>query len=48
VGILSDALASSAGPQSLRYALLAMPVLLAWSAFHYARMAPALATELRK
>ncbi len=48
VGVLSDALASSAGGQSLRYALLAMPVLLVWSAFHFARAAPALATELRE
>jgi predicted MFS family arabinose efflux permease len=48
VGVLSDALASWAGPQSLRYALLAMPVLLAWSAFHFARAAPALITELRE
>jgi predicted MFS family arabinose efflux permease len=48
VGVLSDALASWAGPQSLRYALLAMPVLLAWSAFHFARTAPALVRELRE
>ena len=48
VGVLSDALASSVGAQSLRYALLAMPVLLAWSAFHFARAAPALVAELRE
>jgi predicted MFS family arabinose efflux permease len=48
VGMLSDALASWAGPRSLRYALLAMPVLLAWSAFHFARTAPVLVMELRE
>jgi hypothetical protein len=37
VGMLSDALAPTAGLHSLRYALLAMPALLVWSAFHYAR-----------
>jgi hypothetical protein len=35
--MLSDALAPTAGLQSLRYALLAMPALLVWSALHYAR-----------
>jgi predicted MFS family arabinose efflux permease len=47
VGVLSDVLGSWAGPQSLRYALLAMPALLAWSAFHFARAAPALISEMR-
>ena len=48
VGALSDAMAASAGPQSLRYALLAMPALLAWSGFHYARVASGLKSELRE
>ena len=48
VGMLSDALAASTGPQSLRYALLSMPALLVWSGFHYARAAAGLASELRK
>jgi predicted MFS family arabinose efflux permease len=48
VGMLSDALAALAGPQSLRYALLAMPALLLWSGLHYARAAAGLAGELRK
>jgi hypothetical protein len=47
VGVLSDVLGSWAGPQSLRCALLAMPALLAWSAFHFARAAPALISEMR-
>jgi len=48
VGMLSDALAALAGPQSLRYALLATPALLAWSGFHYARATTGLASELRE
>jgi predicted MFS family arabinose efflux permease len=48
VGVLSDTLAMSAGPQSLRYALLATPVLALWSAYHFARAMPALASELRE
>jgi predicted MFS family arabinose efflux permease len=48
VGMLSDALAASAGPQSLRYALLATPALLVWSGLHYARATNGLARELRE
>jgi hypothetical protein len=48
VGMLSDALAASAGQQSIRYALLAMPILLAWSGFHYACAISGLARELAK
>jgi predicted MFS family arabinose efflux permease len=49
VGVLSDALqTSTAASQSLRYALLAMPGVLAWSALHYARSMSGLTTELRK
>jgi len=39
VGMLSDALAASAGSNSLRYALLLMPLLLLLSAMHYVRAA---------
>jgi predicted MFS family arabinose efflux permease len=48
IGMLSDALIPSAGSQSLRYALLAIPVLLIWSGFHYGRAASVLTSELRK
>ena len=48
VGMLSDALASAEGAQSLRYALLAMPLLLLWSGFHYARVMKELESGLRK
>jgi predicted MFS family arabinose efflux permease len=48
VGMVSDALVAFAGPQSLRYALLATPVLLVWSGFHYARATNGLARELRE
>jgi predicted MFS family arabinose efflux permease len=48
VGMLSDALAASAGQQSIRYALLAMPLFLAWSGFHYARAVSGLTRELAK
>jgi MFS family permease len=37
VGALSDLLAPRFGVQSLSYALIAVPVFLAWSALHYAR-----------
>ena len=47
VGMLSDELASVHGTQSLRYALLVMPLLLLWSGFHYARMMKGLGSELR-
>jgi predicted MFS family arabinose efflux permease len=40
VGMLSDALKASFGAHALRYALLAMPVCLAWSALHYACAVP--------
>ncbi len=35
VGVLSDALSSVAGPDSLRFALLATPPLCIWAAYHY-------------
>jgi predicted MFS family arabinose efflux permease len=35
VGALSDALSSVAGPDSLRFALLAVPPLCVWAAYHY-------------
>ena len=35
VGVLSDALNETAGPRALSYALLAVPVLVGWSAIHY-------------
>lgn len=47
VGVASDALRDAFGAQSLRYGLLAMPLLLAWSAYHYARVAAALTGESR-
>jgi predicted MFS family arabinose efflux permease len=37
VGALSDALSTWAGERSLSYALLAVPALLVWSAWHFAR-----------
>lgn len=46
VGVLSDSLIAQAGPQSLRYALLAMPVLLLGSAVFYWRAAHSVRTEL--
>ena len=49
VGVLSDVfLASTAASKSLRYALLAMPGVLAWSAFHYARAMPGITPGSRK
>jgi len=41
VGALSDALTTSAGSRSLSYALLVVPVLLIWSAYHFLRAMPA-------
>jgi predicted MFS family arabinose efflux permease len=48
VGAISDALAASAGPQSLRYAMLLTPLLCIWSAWHYWLAAPTLVGELRE
>jgi predicted MFS family arabinose efflux permease len=43
IGLLSDALAAAYGPRSLSRAMLVLPVLAAWSAFHFhaATRAPA-------
>lgn len=46
IGRLSDALAASHGPDSLRVALFVVPVLYAWSACHYYAAARALGPDL--
>jgi predicted MFS family arabinose efflux permease len=45
VGMISDAIG---GSQALRYAMLVIPLLCLWSAWHYRRAAPTLPGELRK
>lgn len=46
IGRMSDALAARHGPDSLRLALLVVPVLYAWSACHYYAAARALGPDL--
>ena len=48
LGILSDALAASADPMSLRYALLVCPTFFGWSGCHYPGVANEPARELRE
>lgn len=47
VGVISDVLVPTAGPQSLRYAMLVIPLLCLWSALHYWRASPTLVQELK-
>ena len=45
-GLLSDALQPRFGDDSLRYALLCVSMVLAWSAFHFWRAAPTLEADV--
>jgi len=47
VGVLSDIAAATAGPASLRHALLLAPVFCLWSAWHYWRATPTFDAALR-
>lgn len=47
LGALSDRLVATYGAQSLRYAMLAVPVLCLWAACHYWRASVTLVRELR-